>query len=330
MTVTGGGGAPRAPLALTPGDPAGIGPEVALEAARAAVADGLPVVLVGAAAVWQAAADALGVALPAPVVDVPDAGGEGPPTLPRSSAWGGRLSLAAIERAIAGCLDGTFGGIVTAPISKESINLAGSPFPGHTELLASRAGGAPVAMMLVREHGLEAPLRVGLVTIHVPLRAVAALVTPERVGEVLGTVAAGLRQDWGIAAPRLALLGLNPHAGDGGVLGNEENDVLRPALDAARRAGLDVEGPFPADAFFGRGAWRRFDAVVACYHDQGLAPFKALAMGGGVNVTAGLPFIRTSPDHGTAFDVAGQGRADASSMTEAVRLAAELAARRFS
>ncbi len=315
-----------APLALTVGDPAGIGPEVALAAAHAAREAGVSVVLVGPQAVWQGLDPA---ALPAPVIDPV-------PGLPlpafdaprRPTAGGGAVALAAIERAIEGCRLGAFSGMVTAPISKESIHLAGSPFPGHTELLAARAGDARVAMLLVREHGLEAPLRVGLVTIHVPLHRVAGLVSGARVVETLTTISQGLRRDWGIAEPRLALMGLNPHAGDGGVLGREETDVLAPALDAARGAGLVVEGPFPADAFFGRGAWRRFDAVVACYHDQGLAPFKALAMGGGVNVTAGLPFIRTSPDHGTAFDVAGTGVADASSMIEAVRLAAELAARR--
>ena len=152
--------------------------------------------------------------------------------------------------------------------------------------------------------------------------------TRERVEATCRTLAAALGRDFGVDAPRLAVLGLNPHAGDGGVLGSEETDVISPALDALRADGLAVDGPFPADAFFGRAAWRRFDAVVAMYHDQGLAPFKALAQGAGVNVTLGLPIVRTSPDHGTAFDVAGRGVADPSSMLAAVRLAADLAARR--
>jgi 4-hydroxythreonine-4-phosphate dehydrogenase len=321
------------PIAITLGDPGGIGPEVALKAARAARAEGIPVVLVGNPTVWVETGTTLGMPYEGLVLDEAD----GLLSLPRPAAdtfparptaEGGALALAAIARAVDGCLAGEFAAVVTAPISKESIHLAGSPFPGHTELLAARAGAGHVAMLLVREHGLEHPLRVGLVTIHVPLREVAALVTAARVRTTLATVHAALVRDWGLERPRLALLGLNPHAGDGGVLGREELDVLAPALETARADGLDVAGPFPADAFFGRGAWRRFDATVACYHDQGLAPFKALAMGGGVNVTAGLPFVRTSPDHGTAFDLAGQGEADPSSMVEAVRLAAELAARR--
>jgi 4-hydroxythreonine-4-phosphate dehydrogenase len=237
------------------------------------------------------------------------------------------LALDAIERAAAGCLAGEFAAMVTAPISKESIRLAGSPFPGHTEILAERAGAARVTMMLVREWP-PAPLRVALVTIHVPIRDVASLITEARVEETVVSVDTALRADWGVPAPRLAMLGLNPHAGDGGVIGDEEARVIAPALDRARAAGVDVEGPFPADAFFGRSSWQRFDAVVACYHDQGLAPFKALAQGAGVNVTCGLPFVRTSPDHGTAFDLAGQGRAEESSMLEAIRLAARLAAHR--
>jgi 4-hydroxythreonine-4-phosphate dehydrogenase len=169
---------------------------------------------------------------------------------------------------------------------------------------------------------------VALVTIHVPIRDVASLITEARVEETVVSVDTALRADWGVPAPRLAMLGLNPHAGDGGVIGDVEARVIAPALDRARAAGVDVEGPFPADAFFGRSSWQRFDAVVACYHDQGLAPFKALAQGAGVNVTCGLPFVRTSPDHGTAFDLAGQGRAEESSMLEAIRLAARLAAHR--
>lgn len=332
---------PPAPIALTLGDPNGIGPEVALKATRVVEADGVRMVLVGDADVWAAQAARLGLgpvqavaaadeAIEGALAVLGSGGAAGAAALPagRATAEGGRLALAAVERAVDGCLAGEFSAVVTAPLSKEAIALAGSPHPGHTELLAERTGARRHAMMLVCERGLEAPLRVGLVTIHVPLREVAALVTAARVGGALATVAGALRRDWGIEAPRLALLGLNPHAGDGGVLGAEERDVLEPALAQSRADGLAVEGPFPADAFFGRGAWRGFDATVACYHDQGLAPFKALAMGGGVNVTCGLPIVRTSPDHGTAFDIAGKGVADPSSMIEAVRLAAELARRR--
>jgi len=321
--------APR-PLAITPGDPNGIGPEVALKAASVARREGIDVVLVGAPATWLSWSIRLG--LDSEPLPLDGSGGpveidaEDGPAHDGPSTEGGRVALGAIDRAIAGCLAGEFGGMVTAPISKESVRLAGSPFPGHTELLAERAGADNVVMMLVRE---AAPaLRVALVTIHEPLRAVPALVTRQRVAATLAGVSGALQRDWAIGRPRLALLGLNPHAGDGGVIGTEEADILAPALEDARAAGADADGPFPADAFFGRGAWQRYDVVVACYHDQGLAPFKALAQGAGVNVTCGLPFVRTSPDHGTAFDIAGHGKADESSMLEAIRLAAVLAARR--
>ena len=207
--------------------------------------------------------------------------------------------------------------------------MAGYAVPGHTEFLQQRTGAPSVVMVLAAD--LEAgPLRVALVTIHVPVAAVPGLVSKERIGTTCRTLAAALARDLGIDEPRLAALGLNPHAGDGGVIGREEIEVVAPAVEALRDEGLHVDGPFPADAFFGRGAWRGVDAVVAMYHDQGLAPFKALAQGVGVNVTLGLPIVRTSPDHGTAFDVAGRGVADASSMLAAIRLAADMAARRAS
>jgi 4-hydroxythreonine-4-phosphate dehydrogenase len=316
------------PIAVTPGDPFGIGPEVALKASREAQRDGIPIVLVGDGATWLDWAMRLGLADDAIPLDdasrliempVDDAGGTPGPT-----AGGGRVALEAIERATAGCISGEFSAMVTAPVSKESLAMAGSSHVGHTELIAERAGVHNPVMVMTR----EAPpsLRVALVTIHVPLRDVAGLVTPDRVAGTLSTLAGDLRLRWGIDHPRLALLGLNPHAGDGGVIGDEESVVLAPAMEVARAAGVDVSGPFSADAFFGRGSWQRFDAVVACYHDQGLVPFKTIAQGGGVNVTCGLPFVRTSPDHGTAFDIAGTGRADDGSMVEAIRLAARLSA----
>ncbi len=330
MTAGNAGAAPL-PIAITPGDPNGIGPEVALKAARVARNEGIAVVLVGDGALWLQQAMRLG--LDDQPIPLDAAAGalslslDEQDVLAEPSAEGGRVALEAIERAGAGCLAGEFAAMVTAPISKESIHLAGSPFPGHTELLAARAGAGAVTMMLVRE--MAPVLRVALVTTHVPLRDVAALVTAARVEETLRDVDAALRADWGTPAPRLAMLGLNPHAGDGGVIGDEEVEQIMPALERCRATGIDVDGPFPADAFFGRASWQRFDAVVACYHDQGLTPFKALAQGAGVNVTCGLPFVRTSPDHGTAFDLAGKGRADESSMVEAIRLAARLAAHRY-
>jgi 4-hydroxythreonine-4-phosphate dehydrogenase len=327
-------------LALTLGDPNGIGPEVVLTAARdERVRRVARVVAVGSAAVLADQAERLGLG---PVREV-EAVGEAPDGAlavldpgagaPAAFAWGettaegGRQAMEAVARACDLCLSGAVDGMTTAPLSKEAIRLAGYDFPGHTEFLQERTGAESVVMVLAAD--LPAgPLRVALATIHVPVADVAGLVTRDRVEATCRTLAAALRRDLGVERPRLAVLGLNPHAGDGGVIGREEIDTLRPALDALRADGLDVTGPHPADAFFGRAAWTRADAVVAMYHDQGLAPFKALAQGGGVNVTLGLPIVRTSPDHGTAFDLAGRGAADASSTVEAVRLAAAMAGRR--
>ena len=328
----------RPTLLLTLGDPNGIGPEVVLKAAPL-VADVARVVAVGSAEALARQADALGLGRvavldsptdPAPVgaLGVLDTGFGGF-VWGETTAEGGRQAIAAIERATALCLAGQADGLVTAPISKEAIHAAGSPFPGHTEMLQALTGAGTVVMVLAAD--LPAgPLRVALTTVHVPVSAVAGLVTAERIEAICETLAAALRADLGIAAPRLAVLGLNPHAGDGGVLGTEERDVIAPTLQALRDRGLDASGPFPADAFFGRQGWTRADAVVAMYHDQGLAPFKALAQGAGVNVTLGLPIVRASPDHGTAFDVAGQGVADPASMVAAIRMAAGMARRRAS
>ncbi len=324
-------------LALSTGDPNGIGPEVVLKAARETTeAD---VLAVGSADALRSHAEALGLGPVREVTDPAEAAGEGlavldpdpgsrvPLRLGETTAQGGRRAMEAVALAVDLAMQGRVDGVVTAPISKEAIALAGYAVPGHTEFLQQRTGASTVVMVLAAD--LDAgPLRVALVTIHVPVAAVPALVTVDRVQRTCRTLADALARDLGIEAPRLAVLGLNPHAGDGGVIGREEIDVVRPALDGLRAEGRAVDGPFPADAFFGRAGWTRVDAVVAMYHDQGLAPFKALAQGAGVNVTLGLPVVRTSPDHGTAFDLAGQGVADASSMRAAIRLAADMAARR--
>ena len=324
-------------LAVSIGDPNGIGPEVTLRAARQT---DVPLIAVGSAAVLRAQAEALHLGAVTEVGTVaeadgveglavidPEPGADVDSTWGATTAEGGRQAMAAVGLACDLALRGEVDGIVTAPISKEAISLAGFTVPGHTEFLQQRTGAESVVMVLAADLA-GAPLRVALVTIHVPVAAVPALVSEERIGAVCRTLNAALRADLGIDAPRLAVLGLNPHAGDGGVLGVEEIDTITPALDALRTDGLDVSGPHPADAFFGRCGWLRADAVVAMYHDQGLAPFKALAQGAGVNVTLGLPIVRTSPDHGTAFDVAGQGVADASSMVAAVQMAAQMAERR--
>ena len=328
----------RPTLALTLGDPNGIGPEIVLRAAGdAGLREIARLVAVGPAAILEAQAEALGLGpvarvdrfdaeAPEAALAVIDTGGGAAFEWGRTTAAGGRHAIDAVARAADACASGEADAMVTAPLSKEAIHLAGVEFPGHTEFLQDRTGASDVVMVLAADLA-RGPLRVALATIHEPVRRVAELVTPERLATVLGTLDRGLRQRLGIESPRIAVLGLNPHAGDGGVIGTEDLSVVAPAIEAARARGLDASGPFPADAFFGRAAWARFDAVLAMYHDQGLAPFKALAMGGGVNLTLGLPIVRTSPDHGTAFDIAGKGVADASSFAEAVRLAAEMASR---
>ena len=322
----------RPRLAVSIGDPGGIGPEIVLKAARLDLEANL--LAVGSAAVLGDQAERLGLGpvleadAPAgsPGLRVLDVGGDGY-QWGAVTAEGGDQSMRAVAKAVDLALEGVVDGIVTAPISKEAIQRAGWLVPGHTEFLQERTGAETVVMVLAAD--LEAgPLRVALVTVHVPVESVARLVTRPRVERICRTLEAALQSDLGIEAPRLAMLGLNPHAGDGGVIGSEEIGTIRPALERLRAGGLEVDGPFPADAFFGRAAWSRYDAVVAMYHDQGLAPFKALAQGAGVNVTLGLPIVRTSPDHGTAFDVAGRGVADPSSMVAAITMAADMARRR--
>jgi 4-hydroxythreonine-4-phosphate dehydrogenase len=234
------------------------------------------------------------------------------------SATAGRQAIAAIETAAALCRDGQTAALVTAPISKAAIHLAGSPFPGHTEMLAALTGAGEVAMMLV-----GGPLRVALVTIHEPLARVSSLISVERINSVVRLAHCWL-VDAGVTRPKLAVAGLNPHAGEGGEIGREEVEVIAPAVAALRAEGFVVEGPLPADTLFHAAYHGVYDAVVAMYHDQGLAPVKMIAFHEGVNVTLGLPFPRTSPDHGTAFDIAGRGIARPHSLLAALRLAVDL------
>ena len=227
---------------------------------------------------------------------------------------GAKAALAAIDEALDLALARTVDGLVTAPVSKERIARLGVPFIGHTEYLAARAAVAQPVMCFV-----AGTLRVALVTTHVSVRKLPSLITAERVLGVLRETARSLRERFGVLEPRLAVCGLNPHAGEGGEFGREEIDAIGPALELARREGVRAEGPFAADT-----VWKRpCDAIVAMYHDQGLGPIKAMHPDA-VNVTLGLPFVRTSPDHGTAFDIAGRGVADPRPMIAAIRLAAEL------
>ena len=285
-------------IAVTVGDPAGIGPEIAQRAVEH------PDVL----------------ALCEPILYGPATADE-LSTFPRGivSAKSGRAAYEAILRAVDAAIEGSVAAVATAPINKEACAAAGLPWKGHTDLLAHLTGAPRGVMMFYAE-----TLRVVLATVHIPLSAVPAAITRSLIEETI-TVTARELPRFGIGRPRLAVAGLNPHAGEHGLLGGEDEDVLRPAIQVCAQNGIDVAGPFPADTLFGRAMAGEFDVVIACYHDQGLIPVKMAAFGKAVNVTLGLPIIRTSVDHGTAFDIAGRGIADPSSMIEAVKLAARLA-----
>jgi 4-hydroxythreonine-4-phosphate dehydrogenase len=235
------------------------------------------------------------------------------------SAAAGRAAYDAICAAVRDAQSGKVHGIATAPVNKLAFAEAGLPWKGHTDLLGHLTGAAHVAMMFWSE-----PLKVVLATVHVPLASVPAVLTREVIDNTIAVTARELPR-FGFANPRIAVAGLNPHAGEDGLMGNEEQRVLRPAIDAARASGVRISGPFPGDTVFVRAVAGEFDAVIACYHDQGLIPVKVMAFGHAVNVTLGLPIVRTSVDHGTAFDIAGRNVANPSSMIEAVLLAARLA-----
>jgi len=255
------------------------------------------------------------------VLDVTDEA-EPPVTFGAVTADGGRLAMKAVEWAVDACLSGTVDAMATAPISKKAINRAGYDVPGHTEFIADRTDSPKPTMMMV-----AGGLRVGLVTGHVSLSEVPDLVTEEAILEKLQVIDASLRKDFAIEEPEMAVLGLNPHTGEGGAFGHEE-EIIASALEAARQEGFRVEGPIAADGFFGTQLDAGFDAVLAMYHDQGLVPFKALAFDHGVNYTAGLPIVRTSPDHGTAHDIAGKGMALPGSMRSALEVAVAVARHR--
>ena len=318
-------------LALTMGDPVGVGPEVVARAVCAPeVRRVCRPVVVGDAAVLARAAARCGVAPDVPVVD-PLAGAPGRPDLValplgRVSPDAGRASIAYVLRAIDMALSGEAAGIVTAPINKEAMNLAGYRYAGHTELLAERTGAREAAMMLVTENA-QGVLRVVHVTTHVALERVPGLVTPERLATVFDLAWETTRR-FGVSAPRVAVAGLNPHAGEGGLFGEQERTTIAPAVAAARERGRDVSGPWPPDTVFARAYRGQFDCVVAMYHDQGHIPIKMIGFDEGVNISLGLPIVRTSVDHGTAFDIAGQGVARPASMIQSAVLAARLCATR--
>jgi len=326
-------------VAITLGDPNGIGPEVVLKSLHdPGLMPSMTPVIIGSAHVLRVHADVLGFSdLDIHVVEeVPDEvppgdvalldvadEAEPPVTFGAVTADGGRLAMRAVERAVDACVDGAVDAMATAPISKAAIQKAGYDVPGHTEFIADRTGSPKPTMMMV-----AGGLRVGLVTGHVPLSEVPAMITEEAILEKLRVIDASLRRDFAIEDPKMAVLGLNPHAGEAGAFGPEEEEVIAPALDAVRQEGFRVEGPLAADGFFGTQLDADFDAVLAMYHDQGLVPFKALAFDHGVNYTAGLPIVRTSPDHGTAHGIAGKGMALPGSMRSALELAVAVARHR--
>jgi 4-hydroxythreonine-4-phosphate dehydrogenase len=317
-------------IALTTGEPAGIGPELCLAIAARPWAARLAAVgpldhLARLAAQLGMDVTPLAVSEVGPhragelqVIDVPLA----VPVVPgRPDPRNADAVLEMLRRAARGCLEGEFDGMVTAPVNKAVINEAGRPFSGHTEFLAELCGGRPV-MLLVAD-----TLRVALATTHLPLAEVPAAITPERIEAVLRILAADLRARFGIAAPRILVAGLNPHAGESGHMGDEEIRVITPVLDELRAEGLDLVGPLPADTLFTPARLAGADAVLAMYHDQGLPVLKYAGFGRAVNITLGLPLLRTSVDHGTALDIAGTGKADAGSLAAALGLALEIAAR---
>ena len=290
-------------VAVTSGEPAGIGPELCVR-----VAKDYPVVAIGDRELLAGCPRIEHIALSEANV----AG--------RLNPANGRYVLATLDRAIQGCLRGEYAALVTAPVQKSVINDAGIPFTGHTEYLAERTHAPQVVMMLV-----GGGLRVALATTHLRLADVPRAITGDSLLKVLKTLDADLRARFRIAAPRILVAGLNPHSGESGHLGREEIEVIEPAIAAARAQGIDARGPIPADTLFVPERLREADCALAMYHDQGLPVLKYASFGRGVNVTLGLPFVRTSVDHGTALDLAGTGRADAGSLREAIELALDLA-----
>jgi 4-hydroxythreonine-4-phosphate dehydrogenase len=295
----------RPVIALTSGEPAGIGPELCAKIAR----EDLParIVAIGDRSLFNA-------------VEVEHIPLRRPSVPGKLDPANSRYVLEVLDRAIDGCLRGEYDAMVTAPVQKSTINDAGIAFTGHTEYLAQRAGAAHVVMMLV-----GGGLRVALATTHLALKDVPAAITRDSLLRTLNVIDHDLRKRFRIARPRILVSGLNPHSGESGHLGREEVDVIAPAIAAAVAAGIDASGPIPADTLFVPDRLAQADCALAMYHDQGLPVLKYAAFGRGVNVTLGLPFVRTSVDHGTALDLAGTGRADAGSLLEAVKLAIALA-----
>lgn len=316
-----------APLVMSCGDPSGVGPEIAVKAWHATGAS-CPFIWLGDPRHLPEVTEFELVSLPRqitgdrfPVLQVDFAADASPGQPDPANAQG---VIDAIRRGVALVQSGAASGLVTCPINKAALKTgAGFAFPGHTEFLADLAGGADVVMMLACD-----ALRVVPVTIHIPLTDVPATLTQHLLERCIRVTHAALMRDFGLHAPRLAVAGLNPHAGESGTMGAEEMIVITPVLDRLRKDGMALSGPLSADTMFHAGARATYDAAIAMYHDQALIPIKTIDFAGGVNVTLGLPFIRTSPDHGTAYDIAGQNKADPTSLIAALRMARRMAERR--
>jgi 4-hydroxythreonine-4-phosphate dehydrogenase len=318
------------PVVLTCGDPSGIGPEIAAKA-RTVLGSGLPFFWIGDPRHLPPGTAIVEIATPADTLSVPPDRiavmphpfqALAPPGHPDPTNAQGVIDV--IARAVALVQDGQAQALCTAPIHKKTlIDGAGFAFPGHTEYLAHLAGVDHVVMMLACP-----ALRVVPATIHIAIADVPAALTPSGLETVIRITHAGLIRDFGIPAPRIAVAGLNPHAGEGGAMGTEEITLIHPVLDSLRAQGFDLTGPLSADTMFHATARARYDAAICMYHDQALIPIKTIDFAGGVNVTLGLPFIRTSPDHGTAYDIAGRGIADPTSLIAALRMARDMASRR--
>jgi len=319
-------------LVITTGEPAGVGPEVSLAAAKDFLGEqaNVQITLLGDPSLFKDSLDKSASTFDRlKMVSIPLVSPAISGVLNPANA---QYVLNLLDRASDACIHGDFDAMVTAPVQKSLINIAGIPFSGHTEYLAQRCNIEHVVMMLCASLPIgflgtqsRRDLRVALVSTHIPLKEVSTTLSYELLLETIQIVNSDLKEKFGIAKPVIRVAGLNPHAGESGYLGHEEIEIIGPAIESAKREGIEVSGPYPGDTMFDAHALEQVDAFIAMYHDQGLAPFKFVTFGGGVNVTLGLPIIRTSVDHGTALDIAGKDIADSASMLEALRLAYELA-----
>jgi len=323
-------------IAISMGDFNGIGPEVILKSLQNFSGEATPLLL-GHLKPFRFYAEKIGITPQFNLIKKPEEAVDGklnviqvheaeePQINPGLlSADAGELSMKAVEAGISLCLEKKASALVTAPISKEAISLAGYKVLGHTDFLAQKTGTEFVLMMLV-----SGEFRVALTTTHIPVRNVSKEITKEKIQRSLRALHKSLKDDFSVNQPKIAVFGLNPHAGDGGVIGTEEIEIIKPAIKELANEIAGISGPYPADGFFGQKMQKDFDGILAMYHDQGLAPFKALSFGSGVNFTAGLPIIRTSPDHGTAFSIAGKNMANHQSFSEALELAVKISLKKL-